>query len=174
MLRAFQTLSQGLGRVAHQAHRAAASGSAARLLSDGPISRAGGAGFRELLRQQDSAASLAGALRRRFSTEQASLKDVAQRLRGSAAAPVAAVKSAAGALAGVPGTAYQHLPQAARRWVDAAAKPGTLQRVAALQLEAFWERHGRKAILATCAVAAYAIWCAALRRPRGWAWCSWS
>lgn len=46
----------------------------------------------------------------------------------------------------------------AKHLVDSAAKPGAMQRVLSLQLEAFWQRHGRKVIAAGAVFALYMLW----------------
>ena len=46
----------------------------------------------------------------------------------------------------------------AKQLVDSAAKPGAMQRVLSLQLEAFWQRHGRKVIGAGAVFALYMLW----------------
>ncbi len=46
----------------------------------------------------------------------------------------------------------------AKQLVDSAAKPGAMQRVLSLQLEALWQRHGRKVIGAGAVFALYMLW----------------
>ncbi len=45
-----------------------------------------------------------------------------------------------------------------KQWVDAAQSPGTLNRVLSLQLEAFWQQHGKAVMVMGALAVAYAIW----------------
>lgn len=76
----------------------------------------------------------------------------------AAGALQAATAGVRGALAKVPGTAYSLLPAQARSLVDSTARPGAVQRVLSLQLNAFWQRHGTKVYIAAGVFAAYALW----------------
>lgn len=46
----------------------------------------------------------------------------------------------------------------AKQLVESASKPGAMQRVLSLHLEAFWQRHGRKVLAAGGVFALYMIW----------------
>ncbi|GAB4818947.1 hypothetical protein N2152v2_005993 [Parachlorella kessleri] len=45
-----------------------------------------------------------------------------------------------------------------KQWVDAADTPGALNRVLSLQLEAFWQQHGKTLMVVGALAAAYALW----------------
>lgn len=45
-----------------------------------------------------------------------------------------------------------------KQWVDAAQTPGSLNRVLTLQLEAFWQQHGRTVMVLGALAAAYVVW----------------
>ncbi len=45
-----------------------------------------------------------------------------------------------------------------KQWVDATQTPGSLNRVISLQLEAFWQQHGRTVMVAGALGTAYVMW----------------
>lgn len=45
-----------------------------------------------------------------------------------------------------------------QQWIDAAQTPGKINRVISLQLEAFWQQHGRTVMVAGALGAAYVLW----------------
>ena len=98
-----------------------------------------------------------GAQLRRHSTQE-SLQQAGQKLRSAMEAPVKAAQAAGAVLSKAPTAAYARLPAAARKWVDATQQPGSLQRVLSLQLDAFWQRHGRTVYAAGAVMAAYVLW----------------
>ncbi|CAL8462998.1 g2532 [Coccomyxa elongata] len=77
---------------------------------------------------------------------------------GTTHSAATATRSLQRSVRGAGSAAYRMLPGSAKQLVDSAAKPGAMQRVLSLQLEAFWQRHGRKVIGAGAVFALYMLW----------------
>ncbi|EIE27339.1 hypothetical protein COCSUDRAFT_55352 [Coccomyxa subellipsoidea C-169] len=105
-------------------------------------------------------AQLRGAARRTFSS--GSQSSPPARGPGSTLVNAGSTKTVMGtvqqSVKGAGAAAYKLLPGSAKQLVQSASKPGAMQRVLSLQLEAFWQRHGNKVIGAGAVFALYMLW----------------
>lgn len=81
-----------------------------------------------------------------------------QRVKSAAASSASAAKAVGSSVAHAPDKLYHALPQSAQQLVNAAQRPGAVNRVLSLQLTAFWQNHSNAIVDVGAAGACYALY----------------